>query len=124
MSNSCTITLSDEQYVLLMDAMKLAIAQQRYRLGKIYSGEPFQGDERAVRAMEEKVDNILKLREHLLEKVEWVGEDCVDISPRFDSKVLWVSPTVYERIKNNPDGVIVESQCQPPIILKTVGVGK
>ena len=36
--------------------------------------------------------------------------------------MLWVRPSLYEFIKNNPDEIIVEAQCRPPIILKTVGV--
>ena len=35
--------------------------------------------------------------------------------------VLWVSPSVYERILNNPDSIIIESQCQPPLELKVIG---
>lgn len=128
MSNNCTVKLSNEQYVLLTECLKLAKVQQRMRLSELYRGEvPCPGGEKFIYRMEEKIEKIRELRDYLIEEVEWITEeekDCVDISLRFDSKVLWVSPTVYERVKNNPDEIIIESQCQPPIILKTVGVGK
>ena len=50
-------------------------------------------------------------------------ESCAT-SARLDGNMLWVSPGVYERIKNNPNEIIVESQCQAPLYLKVVGVGK
>lgn len=75
MTNKCTITLSNEQYILLMDTMKFAIGQHRHRLGEIYSGKPFHGGEMAVRMMEEKVSNIVELHKSLLE----VKDDCTDV---------------------------------------------
>ena len=47
-------------------------------------------------------------------------ESC-STSSRLDGNVLWVSPAVYERIKYNPDEIVVEAQCQAPLILKVVG---
>lgn len=44
-----------------------------------------------------------------------------DIRNTFGNNVLWVSPSVYERILNNLDSIIVESQCRPPLKLKVIG---
>lgn len=129
------ITLSDEQYILLNDAMRLAIAQQRNRLGRIYSGEVFQGGEKAVRAMEEKVSRIIELRKYIVDNTVEIYEDEKSESStrriltqvaivNDNENMLWVYPPLYEFIKNNPDEIIVESQCRPPIMLKAVGVGK
>ena len=38
--------------------------------------------------------------------------------------VLWVSPQVYECIEKNQDGIIIETQCRPPLVVKVIGKGK
>lgn len=45
-------------------------------------------------------------------------------SCNLNENVIYVSRALYERIKNNPNEIIIEAQCRPPIILKTVGVKK
>lgn len=48
------------------------------------------------------------------EELDHVGCD------HHNGNTIWVSGEVYERIKNNPDKIIVESQCQAPLYLKVV----
>lgn len=65
-----------------------------------------------------------------LEMAKEALENCTDGNldhvgcDHLNGNMIYVSGEVYERIKNNPDRIIVESQCQAPLFLKVVGWGK
>ena len=61
----------------------------------------------------------LEMAKQALEKIEELNR--LSSIDRLNGNMLWVSPGVYERIKNNPDKIIVESQCQAPLYLKVEG---
>lgn len=47
----------------------------------------------------------------------------VSLSP-FNGNLIWVTDGLYERIASHPDKIIIDSQCQPQLILKVEGWGK
>lgn len=44
----------------------------------------------------------------------------IDISKGRNNS-MYVSPEVYEHIMNNPDSIIIEAICKPPLELKVIG---
>ena len=128
MSKQGTITFNNEQYVLLTEVMKLAKVQQRYKLGEMYRGEvPIPGGEKFITRMEKKIDRICELANHVLDNVEWFEEqEPIDIPAGWDhlnDDRVWVPNDVYERIRNNPNEVYIESQGKPFLIVKVIGEG-
>ena len=125
MDKDCTVSLSKEQLMVLMKSLTLALAQQRHKLGRIYSGEvSLPGGENALYEMEKEIDSIKAIEAYIAENASWNYENELAAGYSNDMNVIYVSSRVYERIKNNPDEIVVESQCQAPLYLKVVGVGK